>query len=87
VSGLTSQVLAPSAHHCSIVRTRGRVYVDDLDSTNGLWVAGCRMRACKLQPGTVFTIGNHSIAAIGPEEIGRDIVIAASTLRGWLKRK
>jgi hypothetical protein len=77
---------AISRQHCAIVRTKGRVYVYDLDSTNGLWVAGCRVRACKLQPGAVFTIGNNSIAAIGPEDIGRDIVIAASTLPEFLHK-
>lgn len=69
-----------SAHHCLVVRRRSRVYVEDLGSTNGVWIAGCRAPRCELYPGTVFTIGNTHIAAIGQEDVDHDIVLAASTV-------
>lgn len=74
-----------SAHHCSIVRRRSRVYVNDLGSTNGIWVAGCRVPSCELHAGTIVTIGDTDIAAISQENADRDIVIAASTLPEFLR--
>lgn len=75
-----------SGHHCSIVRRHSRVYVHDLSSTNGVWVAGARVPSCELHAGTVVRIGNTSIAAIGQENMDRDIVIAASTLPAFIRQ-
>ena len=75
-----------SARHCAIVRRRSRVYVTDLDSTNGVWIAGCRISSCELHAGAVMTIGDTHIAAIGQEHADRGIVIAASTLPEFIRR-
>jgi hypothetical protein len=75
-----------SAHHGSIVRKRYRVYVNDLGSTNGVWVAGCRVRSCELHAGTVVTLGNIHMVAISQETVRRDIVIAASTLPEFIRQ-
>lgn len=75
-----------SAHHCAIVRRRGRVYVRDEDSTNGVWIAGCRVSSCELYAGTVITVGGTHIVAIGEPSADRKLVIAASSLPAYLRK-
>lgn len=75
-----------SAHHCTIVRRRSRVYASDLGSTNGVWIGGRRVQSCELHDGTVIRVGNTEIAAIGEENAGHDVVIAASTLYEFVRK-
>lgn len=75
-----------SAHHCAIIRRRSRVDVQDMNSTNGVWIAGCRVHSCELYAGTIITVGNTHIAAIGEEAADRNLVIAAPTLRDYLRK-
>lgn len=75
-----------SAHHCAIVRRRSRVYASDLGSTNGVWSGGRRVQSCELHDGTVITLGNTGIAAIGREAMGHEVVIAAATVHAFIRK-
>ena len=49
-----------SRHHARIFQDPfGRWILEDLDSGNGLWIDGGRIRACALAPGKRSSIGPH----------------------------
>jgi pSer/pThr/pTyr-binding forkhead associated (FHA) protein len=50
-----------SRHHAQIVTTEDGSWIEDLNSTNGIFVRGKRVRRCKLQVGDVATIGTHEL--------------------------
>jgi len=50
-------VAGASRHHARVEVHRGEVWVVDLDSTNGTWVAGERVQRRRLHPGDRFQIG------------------------------
>ncbi|HTQ05796.1 MAG TPA: sigma 54-interacting transcriptional regulator [Polyangiaceae bacterium] len=51
-----------SSRHCALSLTEGGVRVDDLDSTNGLYVAGARLGSALLaEDGASFVIGRTSV--------------------------
>jgi general secretion pathway protein A len=50
-----------SRHHCQIVTTPQSCVVEDLNSTNGIFVHGKRVRYHNLNDGDVVTIGQHEL--------------------------
>jgi general secretion pathway protein A len=50
-----------SRHHAQIVTTEDGSWIEDLNSTNGIFVRGKRVRRCKLQVGDVAMIGTHEL--------------------------
>lgn len=51
-----------SRRHCSITTEADRYVLRDLDSSNGTFIAGVRVREAELTPGMSFTVGNSVIA-------------------------
>jgi pSer/pThr/pTyr-binding forkhead associated (FHA) protein len=51
-----------SRHHAQIVTTVEGSSIEDLNSTNGLFVRGKRVRRYKLQEGDVVKLGMHELA-------------------------
>lgn len=60
-NSLTIADSALSARHLKIVPDGGRYFVVDLDSTNGTWIDGERIRARELTSGTVLRAGQVEI--------------------------
>ena len=50
-----------SRHHAQIVTTREGSSIEDLNSTNGIFVRGRRIRRSKLAEGDVVKIGVHEL--------------------------
>jgi serine/threonine protein kinase len=50
---------AVSKQHCKIRWSKGQASIEDLDSSNGTWVNGKRIRRCRLKDGTRLEIGGH----------------------------
>ncbi len=50
-----------SRHHCQIVTTPQSCVIEDLNSTNGIFVHGKRVRYHNLNDGDVVTIGQHEL--------------------------
>lgn len=50
-----------SRHHAQVVRTPDGIYIEDLNSTNGIFVGGRRIRRKRLEDGTVVALGLHEI--------------------------
>jgi hypothetical protein len=50
-----------SRHHCQIVTTAQSCVIEDLNSTNGIFVHGKRARYHNLNDGDVVTIGQHEL--------------------------
>jgi general secretion pathway protein A len=50
-----------SRHHCQIVTTARSCIIEDLNSTNGIFVQGKRVRYHHLNDGDVVTIGQHEL--------------------------
>jgi type II secretory pathway predicted ATPase ExeA len=61
-----------SRHHAQIVTTEDGSWIEDLNSTNGIFVRGKRIRRCRLQVGDVAMIGTHELrySRITPEVTG-----------------
>jgi len=51
-----------SRHHAQVITTPEGSVIEDLNSTNGMFLGGKRVRRHKLQPGDVLTIGMHRLA-------------------------
>ncbi|HTW74634.1 MAG TPA: AAA family ATPase [Steroidobacteraceae bacterium] len=50
-----------SRHHCQIVTTPRSCIIEDLNSTNGIFVQGKRVRYHHLNDGDVVTLGQHEL--------------------------
>jgi hypothetical protein len=50
-----------SRHHCQIITTAHGSVIEDLNSTNGIYVQGKRMRRHNLNDGDVVVIGKHEL--------------------------
>ncbi|HEY8075753.1 MAG TPA: sigma 54-interacting transcriptional regulator [Labilithrix sp.] len=57
-----------SARHCEIVATRSGLSVRDLQSTNGTYVGGMRMREGVAGEGTVITVGQTPLVCVVNED-------------------
>jgi general secretion pathway protein A len=59
-----------SRHHAQVVTTGEGSWLEDLNSTNGVFVRGRRVRRHKLQEGDVVKVGMHEIAYFRAEAPG-----------------
>ena len=50
-----------SRHHCQIITTSHGSVIEDLNSTNGIYVQGKRVRRHNLNDGDVVVIGKHEL--------------------------
>jgi pSer/pThr/pTyr-binding forkhead associated (FHA) protein len=50
-----------SRHHMQLITSVDNCYVEDLNSTNGVFLNGKRVRRHKLQPGDVIKLGMHEV--------------------------
>jgi pSer/pThr/pTyr-binding forkhead associated (FHA) protein len=50
-----------SRHHMQLVTSVDNCYVEDLNSTNGVFLNGKRVRRHKLQAGDVIKLGMHEV--------------------------
>ena len=53
-----------SRHHCQIVTQRDSCLIEDLNSTNGIYVKSKRVRRHNLNDGDVVQVGQHEIMYI-----------------------
>jgi general secretion pathway protein A len=53
-----------SRHHCQIITTPESCVIEDLNSTNGIYVKGKRVRKHNLNDGDVVQLGKHEITYI-----------------------
>ena len=53
-----------SRHHCQIVTTNNSCVIEDLNSTNGIYVKSKRVRRHNLNDGDVVLVGQHEIMYI-----------------------
>jgi len=51
-----------SSHHCEIVLRNEEVFIRDLESTNGTFINGQRVREAPLQPGETLRVGAIEMA-------------------------
>jgi pSer/pThr/pTyr-binding forkhead associated (FHA) protein len=58
-----------SRHHCQILTTAQSCVIEDLNSTNGIYVQSKRVRYHNLNDGDVVSIGQHELLYI--DERGR----------------
>jgi general secretion pathway protein A len=50
-----------SRHHCQVLTTERSSVIEDLNSTNGIYMRGRRVRRQTLRNGDIITIGQHEI--------------------------
>ena len=50
-----------SRHHAQVVSSRDGVYIEDLNSTNGIYFAGRRIRRRRLEDGVSVRLGLHEV--------------------------
>ncbi len=56
-----------SRHHARIFRDGGNLYIEDLNSTNGIFVNGSLVKKCRLDSSSVIVIYDITIALSGTE--------------------
>jgi len=57
-----------SRHHCQILTTPQHCVIEDLDSSNGIFVHGKRVRYHNLNDGDIVTIGQHELHYVDERE-------------------
>ena len=55
-----------STRHCDITNRDNRWYINDQDSTNGVFVNGERIRECVLKDGDIIQLGGCSLIYVSP---------------------
>jgi pSer/pThr/pTyr-binding forkhead associated (FHA) protein len=50
-----------SRHHCQVITTAHSSHIEDLNSTNGIYVKSARVRRHHLNDGDVVLIGKHEL--------------------------
>ncbi|HWW21953.1 MAG TPA: AAA family ATPase [Steroidobacteraceae bacterium] len=60
-----------SRHHCQIVTTQQSCVIEDLNSTNGIFLHSKRVRYHNLNDGDVITIGQHELLYIDERSLQR----------------
>ena len=77
-----------SKRHARITVSEDATTLVDLDSKNGVYVNGGRIREHALQEGDILRIGSTEIAVTGPRDAGRGEAEedAAQERPGWLSR-
>ena len=74
---------AVSQYHCRIEPSSRGVSIRDLDSTNGTWVDGLRIRRHELRPGAVVRIGRTELRVVSRGSAGKPssgIVVESSAM-------
>jgi general secretion pathway protein A len=61
-----------SRHHAQLVTAPEGSVIEDLNSTNGVYLNGKRVRRHKLQPGDVIKLGQHELTYYGVEAPAHD---------------
>jgi type II secretory pathway predicted ATPase ExeA len=72
-----------SRHHMQFVTSIDDCYVEDLNSTNGVYLNGKRVRRHKLQPGDVVKLGMHDLTYTRvdlPGAAGKDTRVTQTTV-------
>jgi pSer/pThr/pTyr-binding forkhead associated (FHA) protein len=59
-----------SRHHCQVITTAHSCHIEDLNSTNGIYVKSARVRRHHLNDGDVVLIGKHELIYVD-ERAGR----------------
>jgi DNA-binding NtrC family response regulator len=72
-----------SRAHAEILRVAGGTLLRDLDSTNGTFVGGVRVREVYLEPGARFRVGNSQLV-YAPEDEALEIAPSAAVQLGDL---
>jgi DNA-binding NtrC family response regulator len=62
---------AVSRYHCRVEPSSRGVSIRDLDSTNGTWVDGVRIRRHELRPGAVIRVGRTELSVVGRRATGQ----------------
>jgi type II secretory pathway predicted ATPase ExeA len=68
-----------SRHHCQIITTAHSCVIEDLNSTNGIYVKSLRVRRHYLNDGDVVLIGKHELIYVD-ERAGRGRAAVSDTL-------
>ena len=63
-----------SRHHCQIVTTAQGCTIEDLNSTNGIFINSKRIRYYNLNDGDVVTIGEHELLYVDERSNARPAV-------------
>ncbi|TLZ20186.1 MAG: FHA domain-containing protein, partial [Gammaproteobacteria bacterium] len=50
-----------SRHHCQVITTAHSCHIEDLNSTNGIYVKAARVRRHHLNDGDVVLVGKHEL--------------------------
>ena len=53
-----------SRHHCQIITSANGSLIEDLNSTNGIYLQGKRVRRHELNDGDVIALGKHELVYI-----------------------
>ena len=84
-----------SRHHCQIITTAEGSVLEDLNSTNGVYVKSKRVRKHHLNDGDVIVLGKHEIMYLDERSVrsratstrNRPAITRWSTKRTWKTRK
>ncbi|HEV2285102.1 MAG TPA: FHA domain-containing protein, partial [Steroidobacteraceae bacterium] len=68
-----------SRHHCQIITTEHSCVVEDLNSTNGIYVKSARVRRHYLNDGDVVLVGKHELMYVD-ERATHGHAVASDTL-------
>jgi type II secretory pathway predicted ATPase ExeA len=70
-----------SRHHCQVITTAQSCEIEDLNSTNGIYVKSARVRRQHLNDGDVVLIGKHELIYVD-ERVARGRAAFADTIPG-----
>jgi general secretion pathway protein A len=70
-----------SRHHCQIVTTANSCVIEDLNSTNGIYVKSKRVRRHYLNDGDVVVLGKHELIYVD-ERLGKTRSTLTDTVPG-----
>jgi len=60
-----------SRHHCQVITTLNSCVIEDLNSTNGIYVKSARVRRHYLNDGDVVLVGKHELIYVDERAAGR----------------
>ena len=59
---------AVSGSHAKIINEGGRIFIEDMNSTNGTFISGKRISKSALNNNDVITVGKHTLVFSGPSQ-------------------
>ncbi|HUN24682.1 MAG TPA: AAA family ATPase [Steroidobacteraceae bacterium] len=68
-----------SRHHCQIIATAQGCIIEDLNSTNGIYVQGKRVRRHNLNDGDVVAIGKHELMYVDERQPAKRTAFTETT--------